>query len=68
MVFCELINVYFPGSQNFSEPIKTLSTMISKYQRGPQYTNWYRAGFPKPARDEEHPRQRTKMVGPLTMD
>lgn len=31
MAFCEVINTHFPGSQNFLRPIKTLSTMMSKY-------------------------------------
>ena len=34
MVFCELINVYFPGSQNFSEPIKTLVNYDLKILKG----------------------------------
>lgn len=59
MVFCELINVHFPGSQNFSEPIKTLLTTISKYTRGTQHTDWYRlGGLPGAVREEEYATQR----------
>lgn len=55
MAFCELINVHFPGSQNFSEPIKTLLTTISNYARGPQCTNRYRVGGLLGAVREERP-------------
>lgn len=59
MVFCELINVHFPGSQNFSEPIKTLLTTISKYTRGTQQADWYRlGGLPGAVREEKHATQR----------
>lgn len=67
MAFCELINVHFPGSQNFSEPIKTLLTTISNYARGPQHTNQYMVGsLPGEVREEKPPTRRQRQQLPLS--
>lgn len=67
MVFCELINVHFPGSENFSEPIKTLLTTISKYTRGIQHSDWQRLrGMLGAGREEKHATQTQTQQLPLS--